>query len=542
MGLSRRERKATFVAAGVGIVLLLGVLAILAYRNVVRVRVREEQERAERIRQERESRVVPAIEGATIPLRGGLPLLGSDGVDDDGYTTAYVDQIALRSLLSKGRYGELSGYFDKFQTVFEADAKREMWPLDAADAFASAEDALDAPLDAWVAAMPDSFAPYLARGAHRAAVGFARRGAKWAKNTPDADVRAMKSSLDRAREDLDRAIALRPKLVAAMRYRLQSAAHGSSSATETKASILEQALVACPDCYQIRVTFLMNSTPRWGGSYGAMSEFAKGAMVSSSNPRMRLLAAYVDLDKANLARIDKRFDAAFVAIQRAATFGENADVLVERSRIQRERRQFGLARTDADRALSLRPNFVDAKFERASVNLASSWWEAAGRDLLAGLRVDPTDALGRALLDPVVRGLVYQGQVDEQAGRTNDALRVLDLAAELAPQDSKLQSRRAWLLARTGAKGLADGSNDVPDDIEAVRGMDYALAKEGKYDRVIALWDRYLEKHPDAARAYLERGGAHFQAGHQERANADARRACELGLNEGCLRARQTAR
>lgn len=541
--MSHRARTGVFVAAGAAIVLFLVIHAVLAYRNVVSVRVREEQEKAERVRVERETRVMPTIEGATVPLRGGLPLLGSDGVDDDGYTTAYVDQLALRSLLSRGRYVELSGYFDKFQTVFEADAKREMWPIDAADAFASAEDALDAPLDAWVAATPDSFAPYLARGAHRSAVGFALRGGKWANETPEADVRAMKQSLDRAREDLDHALALRPKLVAAMRYRLQGIARWSSAVdAETKDSILERALSACPDCYQIRATFLMSTTPRWGGTYEAMGKFAKGSMVASSNPRMRLLAGYVDLDKANLARIGKKLDVAFAAIQRAAAFGENADVLVERSRIQRERRQFGLARADGDRALALRPNFVAAKFERAHANLASSWWEAAGRDLLSGLRVEPTDQTGRALLEPVVQGLVYQAYRDEEAGRTNDALRVLDLAAELAPRNSKVQSRRAWLLARAGAKGPTDGASDVPDDIEAVRQMDYALAKEGKYDRVIALWDRYLEKHPDVGRAYLERGGAHFQLGHRERANADARRACELGVNEGCLRARQIMR
>lgn len=532
------------MAAGVGLVLFFVVNAVLAYRNVIRVRVQEEQAKAERIRLEREARVSSAIEGASVPLRGGLPLLGPEGMDGDGYTKAYVDQLALRSLLSNGRYAELTAYFEKFQTVFEADSKREMWPIDAADAFASAEAALDAPLDAWVAATPSSFAPYLARGAHRSSVGFARRGGKWAKDTPAADWQAMARALAQARGDLRRAIELRPKLVAAMRYRLQGlATAGLADETETKESVIERALEACPDCYQIRVTFLLNSTPRWGGSYEDMTTFAEKSMASSTNPRMRLLTGYVDLDMARLALAEEKVDRAFTAIQRAAALGDDPDVLVQRSRIQRARRQFGLARADCDRALAIRPNFRDAKFERARVNLASSWWEAAGRDLLSGLSVAPTDRAGRELRDPVVQGLVYQASRDEEAGRTNDALRVLDLAAELAPNDSKVQEHRAWLLAKSGAAvAPTDRKDEVPDDIEAVRRMDYALAKERRYDRVVALWDRYLEKHPDVGRAYLERGGAHFHLGHRAQANADARRACELGVNEGCLRARQTAR
>ena len=65
----------------------------------------------------------------------GLPLRGKEGRDADGYPTQYVDRPALRSLLSHGKYEELTRYFEAYQAAFEEDPRHEYWPLDAAQAF-----------------------------------------------------------------------------------------------------------------------------------------------------------------------------------------------------------------------------------------------------------------------------------------------------------------------------------------------------------------------------------------------------------------------
>ncbi|HEX7509520.1 MAG TPA: hypothetical protein VF550_22305, partial [Polyangia bacterium] len=50
------------------------------------------------------------------------------------------------------------------------------WAIDSGAAFDSAEPALRAQLDSWVAATPESFAPYVARGYYGLAVAWAGGG------------------------------------------------------------------------------------------------------------------------------------------------------------------------------------------------------------------------------------------------------------------------------------------------------------------------------------------------------------------------------
>ena len=77
------------------------------------------------------------------------------------------------------------------------------------------------------------------------------------------------------------------------------------------------------------------------------------------------------------------------------------------------------------------------------------------------------------------------------------------------------------------------------DDFRAYQELDYAWAAQGKFEQVVELWSEFLSRHPENARAHLERGGAYFHWNKRPEALADARRACELGLSEGCLRAQQ---
>jgi hypothetical protein len=139
-----------------------------------------------------ERRTQALVKLAPVPVPTALPLRGGDGVDDDGYPVAAVDRAALRSLLWHRRYQELTRAFAELQGDFEADAKREYWPMDAGDAFASAEPELRDRLDAWVAATPDSFAPYLARGTYWVAVGFARRGGRFTEDTTHDEMAALR--------------------------------------------------------------------------------------------------------------------------------------------------------------------------------------------------------------------------------------------------------------------------------------------------------------------------------------------------------------
>lgn len=395
----------------------------------------------------RAERQTAAATIALAPLRLGTPLLGPVGVDSGGYPTQYVDRAALRSLLSHGKYTELTRYFEEFQTAFEADPRKEYWPIDAGDAFASAEPELSPGLDAWVAATPKSFAPYLARGRYRISVAYARRGAAFASSTPVGGFAEMEAALIQAVPDLDRALELRPKLVAAMRAKLIGRRGGQDGR-----AIAERAIAVCPSCLQVRIAYIYELTPRWGGSHEAMARFAK-ERLDPSNPRLKILAGYVDYDKAQLLILDKKPKDALVAIERACAVGEHWEFLKERGSIKERLRDFDGAMKDLDRALALRPGEPAVILQRASAQLGMKRWEAGSRDLLTGLRIVPTDPLAHHLINSAVAGLIYEGWAHHTAGRRDDALRVYDLAAELAPRNVEVQSRRKTIVA---AKAQAD--------------------------------------------------------------------------------------
>jgi hypothetical protein len=172
------------VAAGVGVL-------VLRERIVQHV----ERRRADAA-QGREERVTPAAIVALPPLPVKLPLIERPGKDKHGYPRSYVDRVGLRALLVRGKYRELTQYLEQLQRDFEADFHAEYLIGDAAEAFESAERELEPQLNEWVSATPDSFAPYVARGAYRFAVAMAGRGFDYARNTAKESFAAMDAAFD----------------------------------------------------------------------------------------------------------------------------------------------------------------------------------------------------------------------------------------------------------------------------------------------------------------------------------------------------------
>jgi tetratricopeptide (TPR) repeat protein len=500
------------------------------------------------VAEERARRLAPAAVVAPVPVPTTI-VDGPDGRDADGYPLKQVDRAAVRALLHHRRFAELARHVEQLQSDFEADRTREYWPSDAADAFDSAEAELGARLDAWVAATPASFAPYLARGTYWVAAAYARRGRRWAAETAREDLALMREAVEKARADLTKALAIRPELAAAERrlivgFRLTGDRDGARAA-------LERAVRSCPSCFQVRVAYLIQLQPRWGGSYEEMLAFAKAAGRASKNPKLRLLPGYVDLDKANMLALDKKLDEALAAVERACALGEHWEFLKERAYVRRALKQLDAALADLDRAAAIRPGHPDILNARAFARADLRRWEAAARDLVAAIRVDPTSAASRTLMPYVVKGLDYDAWQRHKAGDTAGAVRLLDLALGLDPQSRELQRRRAWMLVGGTAGATLTPQQaeaaaraklrSTPDDLATLQQLDYALAAQRRFDEVVKLWDDFLSRHPTEGRAFLGRGGAYYHLRRLREAHADAQKACELGVSEACSVAKRVA-
>jgi tetratricopeptide (TPR) repeat protein len=446
----------------------------------------------------------------------------------------------LRSLLRAKRYVDLSHHIESFEDAFESDPRNEYWPSDSAEAFATAEPELLPQLDAWATATPDSFAPFLARGAYWMAAGQARRGGKWAAETHASNFEAMHEAHEKALAELEHALRIRPRLVAALRVEI-SVLNASSKDMSTA---IAGALKLCPTCFIVRVSIIKSLAPRWGGSYEKMLDFANNAPVAK-NPRLRLLRGYVDLDEAELLHSDEKLDKALAAIEHACSIGEHWEFLMERAKILERMKTLDGAQRDIDRAAELRPGQPAVLAERARIELGRKEFEAAGHDLMASIRINPTESAARSIFPAVVQGLTYQGWEFHKAGRKQDALRLIELATDLDPQNHDAQQRRVFLIGGAGSTStssevdsLKANASAQPDDFRAHQALDYALAKQRRFDDVVAMWSEYLERHPQEGRGYLERGGAYWNLGRRAEAKADAAKACELAISEGCARAK----
>ena len=74
----------------------------------------------------------------------------------------------------------------------------------------------------------------------------------------------------------------------------------------------------------------------------------------------------------------------------------------------------------------------------------------------------------------------------------------------------------------------------APDDFQLRRKLDHALLSGRRFDEILAMWDAFIEAHPDHAEAHAERSGTHWHAGDPKAAIRDMHKACDLGLEKAC--------
>ena len=479
--------------------------------------------------------VAPYIAPAPMPI--ALPLLGEPGAPRaDGSPSQSVDRQALRSLLWHEAFDALTHDCESFQDAFEKDASLEAWPDDAAATFGSAEPELLPSLDAWVAASPGSFAPYLARGTYFIDVAVVRRGGLGFADTPKASVAGMNDALDRASADLAHALTLRPKLVVAMREQLRRA-RLLGKHDEAKA-IVEQALVICPSCYLLRVTHMFDLSPSWGGSFDQMLAFAREAPATS---RMHPLAGFVDHERAYAAWRTKHLVDAHAAADRAIATGDDWRFRLLRGELSSAQGDATSALRDLDVALTLRPEEASVLANRAYSRIRLGRWGGAAEDLLAAFRTAPGDNVARRNLAPCIGGLVRAAESALGERDRKTALDLVSLALELDPGDSEAHDLRARVITGDAPDDaitrLAQARAAEPDTLLPSLRLSAALSSKGRHDSAAALWTDYLLRRPGDGLAYIERSRTLRSLGKPEDAHADDLKACDLGRNEGCYRA-----
>lgn len=477
---------------------------------------------------------VPGIEPGPIPE--SLPLLVREGEDEWGYPRTAIDQVGMLALLHHDRFDDLNRYFDEVMRAVAAEPKKELWETAIAEAFSTADPALEPKLDAWVAHSPDRFGPYLARGELYAARGYSQRGTAIVRDTARGQLDAMSRSLGLARADFERALELEPRSIAA-RAGLMTVSQADGGADVP--ALLAAALEVCPTCLSVRVRAMYAMRPRWGGSLDAMRQIANDAQRRvTENARLRVLLGYADWDTCRSQGTDQEegpFD--FAPCERALRHGAHWDFYYARAHMYERAEDRDRQAADVDRVLDQRPFHRLGLSARTRLLGFHRRWIQAADVMLTRLRLDPTS--GHRDHAWVTHGLRFECW---NAIRRNDrelATQYHDAYQRIAPNDERLGNLLQGIAQMPAPAELEAAERAVqerPDDIEALIALDAMWIRLNRLDDVIAMWDRYIQRHPNDGRAYYERGGTHHHAGNAEQSASDVRRACELDHQPACAR------
>lgn len=119
------------------------------------------------------------------------------------------------------------------------------------------------------------------------------------------------------------------------------------------------------------------------------------------------------------------------------------------------------------------------------------------------------------------------------------AIAIYDEILRASPKDAEILFWRGiahWRFGNTD-QALADFRSVAaiqPGNFDAIKYADQILARQRRWDEIIALWDAYLRVVPNDVEGYYERGGTHYHKGDRQAAIRDYNRACQMGKAKVC--------
>jgi len=477
---------------------------------------------------------------ADVPLPEGVPYVGAEGEDELGRPLERPDAVALLALIHAKRFEALDAAFAEYQSAFEADPHKEWWPLWATDAFGNADPALGPLLDAWIDASPKSAAAAASRGVWELSMAWATRGGEVVSKTSPAQLAGFREHSETAIAELERAIALNPKMLSAQKQRFD-ALRGLGADDEALEAVYQEGLAICDGCMSIREASVLSHAPRWGGTPEAMLEAAKVDEAQlAANPALKLLPSYVEFDACRTTRERDGIEAALASCKRATSRGVvpriscfYGDLLI---RVER----YDEAMPHYQQALHVDPQSRACAVGRHWVHRKAERFELAAKDLLLARRLAPTKDDIEPSLSFILERLRYDAREAGKAGRDAQDRELRSLANAISPGAG--DSRPTAGLSASNLDALREQVAKNPRDYDLHVRLDQALVEEKAFDEIVKMWDRFLEAQPDHARALLERAGARWHSGDHSGGIGDAQRACELGSKKACSVAAQMGR
>jgi tetratricopeptide (TPR) repeat protein len=240
----------------------------------------------------------------------------------------------------------------------------------------------------WLSLAPKSPFAHVAAGVYYGSSGWQARGTRWARETPEDQLRRMSELFAKAVPLYLRALELEPRLSVAC-YKLNGIGRQSSDALQQYAA--SHCTKVDPDSYFLALERITTSEPRWGGSDEQLRHaVAYAAARTDRNPMMGALLGEAAGYAPSLA---DHYGTVADELAAAARMGPSAGLSAKAGRGYWNKKEPWAALVYLSQGVRFRPRDHDTRYARAAVLhdwLGESEW--ARSDIEAALREEPDNS------------------------------------------------------------------------------------------------------------------------------------------------------
>lgn len=279
----------------------------------------------------------------------------------------------------------------------------------------------------------------LARGIHFTSMGWRARGDAYVSATSKTQLRGMEAFFRLALEDFQAVLEQRPDELFAYCYAMEVLM--AVGVDEGVQALYEKALEEHPLAYTPRSFYLTSLAPWWGGSMQEIEQVvADSRKFYDQNPELRALEGRATSVLAEKADADEQFAMALTLYDRALQQGgPNWRYLNGRGEMYMRLDRFDEAITDLDRALVLRPDFIETLEHRSYSHYARGQNESAIQDITRIIELGGSTAWLRGIRADAYRRL----------GRFDEALADVTIAIQMDPSDDEYKRDRDRILEQS---------------------------------------------------------------------------------------------
>jgi tetratricopeptide (TPR) repeat protein len=454
--------------------------------------------------------------------------------------------LRMRNLLAQKKYQELNGLLESAQVSALKDLSTEEHLIDLYQSFGLTTEAFGQSLNAWVNAYPASYQPFLARAHYFQSMGWHARGAKWGSETTDKQKSSMKSYFAKAQADVEKGLNRNPSSLMAYLLLMQGTyVDDDFNALE---SAYEKGLKISPASYKLRQRYIRRQRPRWGGSLEKMIGVIKNSeAVIDENHELINLASWILEDVAsrqysngNHTLAKKTLAEGLSKIERLAVQSGYSEIktdhhlLYKQGKIEAKLENYESALNFFDLAIEGNENGADYYYERSRAYESLKKYSKSSKDLMIALAIDPLSEYSLTFKKRLIHNLNVQSYNAQHTVKFSQALRFINIALQLDPNDIKSLRRRSYVYI--AKRQIRQAKHDMDkaielnhSDYDSYKGMDDVLLRQRRFEEIAAYWKKYIALKPNDSRAYFERAGTYYHMKRFDLAVKDARQAVKLG-------------